>query len=119
MADRVAERMSTGGSALGSVGEFTGVKPPSMSEDRVTKSIEEYTAAIPSSAYLAVALVAMGFSLAAQVSGQYRWGHFIGQWVPTWLLFGLYNKLVKLEGHDRLDRGHRFESLGRKYEADE
>jgi hypothetical protein len=55
--------------------------------------------------YLAVALVAMGVSLAAQVSGQPRWGNFIAQWVPTWLLFGLYNKLVKLEGHDREDRG--------------
>jgi hypothetical protein len=46
-------------------------------------------------------------SLAAQVSGQARWGNFIAQWVPTWLLFGLYNKLVKVEGHDREDRGHR------------
>jgi hypothetical protein len=25
--------------------------------------------------------------------------------VPTWLIIGLYNKLVKLEGHDRYDRG--------------
>jgi hypothetical protein len=105
MTDPVAERMSSSaGSALGSVGEFTGQKA-SMSEDRATKAIEQYTAAIPSGAYLAVALVAMGVSLAAQVSGQPRWGNFIAQWVPTWLLFGLYNKLVKLEGHDREDRG--------------
>jgi hypothetical protein len=109
MADRVGERMSSSvGGALGSVGEFTGgLKPSSMSEDRVTKAIEQYTAAIPSSAYLAVALAAVGVSLAAQVSGQYRWANFIAQWVPTWLLFGLYNKLVKLEGHDREDRGPR------------
>jgi hypothetical protein len=80
---------------------------PSAREDSATKAIEQYTAAIPSSAYLAVALVAMGVSLAAQVSGQARWGNFIAQWVPTWLLFGLYNKLVKVEGHDREDRGHR------------
>jgi hypothetical protein len=32
-------------------------------------------------------------------------GNFIAQWVPTWLIIGLYNKLVKLEGHDRFDRG--------------
>jgi hypothetical protein len=32
-------------------------------------------------------------------------GDFIAQWVPTWLIIGLYNKLVKLEGHDQLDGG--------------
>jgi hypothetical protein len=32
---------------------------------------------------------------------QRKWGNFIAQWVPTWLIFGLYNKLVKLEGHQR------------------
>jgi hypothetical protein len=73
-------------------------------EDRVTKSIEEYTANIPSSGFLAVALGAMAVSLIFEVGGRGKWGNFIAQWVPTWLLFGLYNKLVKLEGHDRVDR---------------
>jgi hypothetical protein len=27
-------------------------------------------------------------------------GSFVGMWVPTILLLGIYNKLVKLEGHD-------------------
>jgi hypothetical protein len=76
-----------------------------MTEDVVTKTIERYTAAIPSSVYLAVAIGAIGLSLAAQVSGKGKWGNFIAQWVPTWLILGLYNKLVKLEGHDRADRG--------------
>jgi hypothetical protein len=26
--------------------------------------------------------------------------NFVGQWVPTFLIFGLYNKLVKLHGSD-------------------
>jgi hypothetical protein len=73
-------------------------------EDQVTKTLEEYTAAVPSSAYLGVALAAMGVSLLLQISGQGKWGNFIAQWVPTWLVIGLYNKLVKLEGHDRTDR---------------
>ena len=29
---------------------------------------------------------------------------FIGQWAPTFLLLGLYNKIVKLEGNDRFNR---------------
>ena len=74
-------------------------------EDSFTKTVEEYTASIPSSAYLGVAVGAMGLSLLCQLTGQGKWGNFIAQWVPTWLIIGLYNKVVKLEGHDQQDRG--------------
>ena len=77
---------------------------PRPTEDQFTKTIESYTAAVPSSGYLAVAIGAMGLSLACQVAGRGKWGNFIAQWVPTWLIIGLYNKLVKLEGHDKSDR---------------
>jgi hypothetical protein len=70
-------------------------------EDQFTRSIEEYTASIPSSVYLGVALGAMALSLVCQATGRGKWGNFIAQWVPTWLIIGVYNKLVKLEGHDR------------------
>jgi hypothetical protein len=80
---------------------------PRPTEDQFTKTIESYTAAVPSTGYLAVAIGAMGLSLACQVAGRGKWGNFIAQWVPTWLVIGLYNKLVKLEGHDRYDRGAR------------
>jgi hypothetical protein len=76
---------------------------PQPREDDFTRSIEEYTSALPSSAYLGIALGAMGLSLVLQMRGDGKWGNFIGQWVPTWLLIGLYNKLIKLEGHDRTD----------------
>jgi hypothetical protein len=78
---------------------------PSKTEDEFTKTVEDYTAAIPSSAFLGVAVGAMALSLALQIGGQGKWGNFIAQWVPTWLVIGLYNKLVKLEGHDQSDRG--------------
>ena len=29
---------------------------------------------------------------------------FVGQWAPTFLLLGTYNKLVKLLGHDKYER---------------
>jgi hypothetical protein len=77
---------------------------PTPTEDQFTKKIETYTASVPSSGYLAVAIGAMGLSLACQVAGRGKWGNFIAQWVPTWLIIGLYNKLVKLEGHDRYRR---------------
>jgi hypothetical protein len=78
---------------------------PSKAEDEFTKTVEDYTGAIPSSAYLGIAIGAMAISLALQVTGQGKWGNFIAQWVPTWLIIGVYNKLVKLEGHDQIDRG--------------
>jgi len=43
---------------------------PRPTEDQFTKTIEAYTAAVPSSAYLAVAIGAMGLSLACQVAGR-------------------------------------------------
>jgi len=76
-------------------------------EGELTKQLETYTGAIPSSAYLTIAVGAMAASLLFQVAGRSKWGNFIGQWVPTWLLIGLYNKLVKVEGHDRADLASR------------
>jgi hypothetical protein len=73
---------------------------PDTNEGEVTKTIEQYTAAIPSSIYLSVAVGAMVVSLAAQLAGRGKWGNFIAQWVPTWLLLGVYNKIGKTEGHD-------------------
>ncbi|HET9786890.1 MAG TPA: hypothetical protein VFP47_07140 [Pyrinomonadaceae bacterium] len=48
----------------------------------------------------------MGASLLFLVVGQGTWGNFIAQWVPTWLIIGLYNKIVKLEGDDKFDRSY-------------
>jgi hypothetical protein len=79
--------------------------PPDMREDETTKTIERYTAGIPSSAFLAVALGAIGLSLLGQLGGRGKWGNFVADWVPTLLIMGVYNKLVKLEGHDWQDRG--------------
>ena len=78
---------------------------PSRTEDQFTKAVETYTSAVPSSGYLGVAIGAMALSLICQVTGRGKWGNFIAQWVPTLLIIGLYNKLVKLEGHDQWDRG--------------
>jgi hypothetical protein len=76
------------------------IEQPDTKEGELTKTIEQYTAAIPSSTYLAVAVGAMAVSLLAQLTGRGKWGNFIAQWVPTWLLLGVYNKIVKTEGHD-------------------
>jgi hypothetical protein len=89
---------------------------PVPTEDRFTETVEEYTSSVPSSAYLGVAVGAMAISLALQLRGEGKWGNFIAQWVPTWLLIGVYNKLVKLDGHDQSNR-REMEQLG-EYKCD-
>jgi hypothetical protein len=73
------------------------IEQPDTKEGELTKTIEQYTAAMPSSTYLTVAEGAMAV---AQLTDKGKWGNFIAQWVPTWLLLGVYNKIVKTEGHD-------------------
>jgi hypothetical protein len=74
------------------------------SEGRVARSIESQTAKLPSDAFLWGAIGAIGGSLVLQIMGNQRVSLFIGQWAPTLLILGLYNKLVKQLGSDRLDR---------------
>lgn len=70
------------------------------SEGRVAREIEQRTKRIPSDAFLWGAVAAIGLSLTARVMGRDKDSSFIGQWAPTLLILGLYNKLVKLQGSD-------------------
>ena len=73
---------------------------PEHREGRVATAIEEQTAKIPSDVFLWAALGSMAISLGLQIAGVKHKSLFIGQWAPSFLLLGIYNKLVKLEGHD-------------------
>ncbi|CAN5605549.1 hypothetical protein BH23ACI1_BH23ACI1_24710 [soil metagenome] len=72
------------------------------SEGAVARTIEDQTAKLPSDAFLWMAVGAMATSATLQVMGQRHVSLFIGQWAPTFLIFGLYNKLVKQLGSDRI-----------------
>jgi len=73
------------------------------SEGRIAKRIEEQTAKLPSDAFLWMAVGAMATSATLQVMGNRHVSLFVGQWAPTFLIFGLYNKLVKQLGSDRTE----------------
>jgi hypothetical protein len=70
-------------------------------EGPVARKIEEQTSRIPSDVFLWGALGSMAASLGLAIARQGKAATFIGQWVPTLLLFGVYNKIVKVAGHDR------------------
>ena len=75
------------------------------SEGTLARTIEQQTAKLPSDLFLWSALGCMGASWFFHATGKKEEGNFVGQWVPTLLIFGLYNKLVKLHGSDG-ERGH-------------
>ena len=66
-------------------------------EGKVTKRIEEQTARVPSLTYMGLAVGSMVASAVCMATGRKQLAQFIGQWVPSLLVIGLYNKLVKVE----------------------
>jgi len=73
---------------------------PEHREGAIARSLEQQTARIPSDAWLWAAVGSIGLSLALELSGKEKTANFVGHWAPTFLIFGLYNKLVKLQGSD-------------------
>jgi hypothetical protein len=94
-------------------------------EGRVAKGIERQTAKLPSDILLWAAGASIIGSLAFQILSPVnkrrlffggpralRYGllsNFVGQWVPTILLLGVYNKIVKVAGAEKFERGGRYE----------
>ena len=72
-------------------------------EGFMAKTIEEQTAKLPSDTFLWLALGSIGASLTLKLSGRDKDALFVGQWAPTFLILGLYNKLVKQLGSDRTE----------------
>ena len=73
---------------------------PKHKEGKVAKAIEEQTAKLPSDVFLWTGIGLMAVSFALQLAGRQKASNFIGHWPTNILIMGLYNKLVKLEGHD-------------------
>jgi len=69
-------------------------------EGAVARAIEQQTAKLPSDTFLWAAGAAIGTSLTLQMFGKKHASQFVGQWAPTLLILGLYNKLVKQLGSD-------------------
>ena len=77
-----------------------GGSKPQHREGPVAETIENQTAKLPSDVYLWASVGAMATSAVLQIMGQRKVSLFIGQWVAPILIMGLYNKIVKVAGHD-------------------
>jgi hypothetical protein len=73
-------------------------------EGKVAKAIEKQTSKLPSDIFLWTAVASMGISLYLYIRGKKHESLFVGQWPAPFLILGLYNKLVKVEGHDAKDK---------------
>jgi hypothetical protein len=75
-------------------------------EGTIAKTIEQQTAKVPSDVFLWAAMGSIGASALLQVMGKKQASLFVGDWVAPFLLLGVYNKIVKVQGSDKYDRGH-------------
>lgn len=82
----------------------SGQTTPDHSEGGLAKPIEKFTAMLPSDTFLWLAGGSIAASLTLKIMGRDKDANFVGQWAPTFLILGLYNKLVKQFGHDKYDR---------------
>lgn len=73
------------------------------SEGFVARMIEEQTAKLPSDVFLWAAFGSMGVSLFLKLTDRRDESLFVGQWAAPFLLLGVYNKLVKIAGSDRVE----------------
>lgn len=73
-------------------------------EGETTKAIESQTAKMPSDLFLWGSVASMSTSLCLKLMRKSHWALFVGQWVSPILIMGLYNKLVKTEGHDQYSK---------------
>jgi hypothetical protein len=71
-------------------------------EGEVAKNIEQQTSKLPSDTFLWAAVGAIGAALFMKSARKDHASLFLGQWVAPLLLFGVYNKIVKVAGSDRL-----------------
>lgn len=69
-------------------------------EGRTAKAIEQRTKKIPSDLFLWGAVGSIGLALTLRAMNRKEDSSFVGQWAPTLLILGLYNKLVKLQGSE-------------------
>ncbi len=70
-------------------------------EGEVTKAVENETSKIPSIVYLSLAVTSMALSLGLAMRSKNKdTATFVGLWAPSFLILGLYNKIVKTQGSD-------------------
>jgi hypothetical protein len=83
-------------------------------EGQVATLLEEVTSRVPSDVYLWTAVGTAAAALGLFIGGKKHTGLLLGQLAPSLLIIGLYNKLVKIEGHDEEDKEEKEQKTPRR-----
>lgn len=66
-----------------------------MSSSQPTRQYFQITNSIPESTWYWAAIGSILASAGLKLAGRDNWSLFVGQWPPTFLLFGLFHRLVQ------------------------
>ena len=88
-----------------STAEFLKQEEGTAPEGKVAKAIEKRTMKLPSDLFLWSAVAAIGGAAILRLMGKKDEAIFVGEWVAPFMLLGIYNKIVKVAGSDREERG--------------
>jgi hypothetical protein len=77
------------------------MKNQTQQEGRLAKAIETQTSKIPSDVFLWSGLGLFAISIVLQTVKQKHAAILVSQFGTSFLLMGVYNKLVKQQGHDQ------------------
>lgn len=67
-------------------------------DGKLTKAIDNQITKIPTSFFILLAGGVVALSLGLAVNEKKKsWASYVGQWVPTLLLLGIYDKIVKTQ----------------------
>ncbi len=67
----------------------------SKKTDDTQQTFFRVTDNIPEETWYWAALTSIGISAVLKLSNKDNWALFVGQWPPTFLLFGLYHRLIR------------------------
>jgi hypothetical protein len=74
-------------------------------EGTLTKRMEGLSSRMPSDLWLVAAGLSIATSFGLRVMGRVNDANFVGHWAPTFLMIGVYNKIVKVLGSERRTAG--------------
>jgi hypothetical protein len=68
---------------------------PADAAQQPERAYFDFTGRIPEEAWYWAAVGSIGASALLKLAGKDHWALFVGQWPPTFLLFGLYHRIAQ------------------------
>lgn len=95
---RTEEDVNPAGEKAEQIYEPSRVVRDDHAEGLLARLIEQQTARLPSDFFLWCSLGAMGASVYLRLTDRKEISQYVGMWAPSFLIMGVYNKMVKLWG---------------------